>query len=176
MGIALYSGGGKKSQYQVWNYEDSIQSKNIILVMGGQFEGSEEYPTRMGKSIHYKEIDNFTSFNNIKIKYNVEDIIYEEDSIKILVQILNHRQYPVSFTNNHKIYISLRNEENEELTFEKTFNNSMSIQACDTANLYFSFSSREMDGGGYEFFFGIKDGITYPSINSKRNKLLVTKN
>lgn len=69
-----------------------------------------------------------------------------------------------------------RNEENIEFTFEQTLNKNMSIKAYDTAKLDFSFSSKEMIEGDYEFIFGILDGITDPPINNKRNKLLITKN
>jgi hypothetical protein len=173
-GIAFFPGEKKKSQYQIWNYEDSIQSKNVIIIKGEKFEGSEELKTRMGNLIHYKEIENFISFNNIKILCNEEDIFYNKDTILIPIKIINHRQYRLCFTNNHKIYIRLRNAENNEFAFDQTLNDNLLINACDTAKLDFSFSPKEMSGGKYDFIFGINDGITDPSINSNRNNLLIT--
>ena len=172
-GIALYPGENKKSQYQIWNYEDSIQSKNVILIKSGQFEGSKELRTRMWKLIHYKEIENFTSFNNIKIVYNSKDIIYKRDSIEIPIQIINHRQSPLRFTNNHKIYIILRNKEEKEFIFERILNQNMSINAHETAKLNFSFPTMNMSKGSYEFIFGINDGITEPSLNSRRDNIML---
>ncbi|MCJ7449851.1 MAG: glycosyltransferase family 39 protein [Bacteroidales bacterium] len=174
LGIAFYPGGKKKSQYQIWNYEDTIQSKNVIIIKRGKFEGSQELQTRMGVKINYKKIDSFTSFNNIRILCNEKDILNNIDSILIPIHIINHRQYPLCFTNNHKIYISLRNVENKEFIFIKPFNNNLLIKACDTAKLNFKFSPKEMSESKYDFIFGIIDGITDPSINSTRNKLIIT--
>jgi hypothetical protein len=175
LGIALYPGEKKKSQYQLWNYEDSIQSESVVLVKSDLFDGSSEIRTRIGKSIIYKEIDNFASFNNIKINYNVKDILSGHDSIQIPIQIINHRQNPLHFTNNQKIYILLKNKEKNEFTFEQIIDENMSIKAYDTSKLNFSFSSRDLGEEEYEFIFGIIDGITDPSINSRRGKLMVTK-
>ncbi len=172
LAIALYPGENKKSQYQIWNYEDSVQSKNVILVKSDQFEGSNELLTRMGKSIHYREIQNFTSFNNIMIIYNSKDVFYKKDSIEIPIQIINHRQSPLRFTNNHKIFILLRNKE-MEIIFDRMLNQNLSINSHDTAKINFSFSTMNMSEGSYGFIFGIKDGITEPSLNSRRDNLTV---
>jgi hypothetical protein len=170
-GIALFPGENKKSQYQIWNYEDSVQYKNVILIKSEPFEGSSELQTRMGKSIHYKEIDNFTSFDNIKIICIQEDIDYKEDSIRLTIQILNHRQDPLHFSNSNKIFFAIRNAEDRELTFEQTLNNNLSINACDTARVDFSFSFKDIGEGDYEFVLGVTGGFTDPSINSKRYRL-----
>jgi hypothetical protein len=170
LAIALYPGENKKSQYQIWNYEDSVQSKNIILIKNEPFEGSRVLRTRMGKTVHYREIDNFTSFNNIKIRCNEEDIDYEKDSIKIAIQIINHRKSTLHFNNNHKVFIAIRNKEDNEFTFEQTLNN-VSIKAVDSVSLHFSFSINDIGEGDHEFILGMTDGFTDPSINSQRYKL-----
>ena len=141
------------------------------MVKNDPFEGSRVLHTRMGKSVNYREIDNFTSFNNINILCKQEDVDYKEDSIKITIEILNHRQYPILFNNSYKTYIKLRNREDNELTFEQTLNNNLSINAHESAKLYFLFSFQDIPAGDYEFIFGITDGITDPSVNSKRYRL-----
>ena len=60
-----------------------------------------------------------------------------------------------------------------ELTYEQMLNNYLSILACDTAKINFSFSTLKMVKGNYKFIFGIDDGITDPSINSRRGNLLI---
>jgi hypothetical protein len=175
LGIALYAGDNKKSQYQIWNYEDSIQSEDVILIRGDLFEGSRAIKTRMGKSYYYKEFDDFTSFNNIKIICNEKDIVFENDSIKIPLQIINHRTNPIVFNSMHRIFISLINEEKEEISFEQTLNNGLSVKAGDTAKLQFAISLKTLDKSQYDFKIGLNDGITDPTLNNKRNKLLITK-
>ncbi len=172
LGIAYYPGESKKSQYQIWNYEDSAQAKKVMLIKSNQFKGSEELHTRMGKSLHYKMIDNFNSYSNIKIDYNAGDIEYKDDSIKVPIQIVNHRQYPLRFDNNQSVFITL-SKEDKGLIVERPIN--ILVQAGDTAKFSFSFNVTNMDEGNYEFAFGIKDGIMEPSINSKRSSLVVKK-
>jgi len=174
-GIAFYPGGWKKSQYQVWNYEDSIQSEDIILIKSSQFDGSREIRTRMGKSIHYKEIDNFTSLNNIRIVYDIKDVFYKKDSVIIPIQIINHRHDSLRYANNQRIYISLGNTDHNELIFEQSLNKSISIKAFDTLNYKFSFCTLDLVEGEYKLFFGIMDGITDPSVNSSRNNFILTR-
>jgi hypothetical protein len=172
-GIAFYPGDKKKSQYQIWNYEDSVQSKSVILIRGEKFVRSKELRTRMGKTINYKEIANFITFNNIRILCNANDIYYNNDTVKIPVRIINHRQYPLHITSNQFIYITLRNEKSKEFTFKQRFNKNMLIEPCDTAKYVFTFNSKRISDGKYDFILGINDGITYPSINSKKNNLLI---
>lgn len=173
LGIAFYPGEKKKSQYQIWNYEDSIQSERIIIIKGGEFEGSKLLRTRMGNSIYFKESDNFVSFNNIKIECYNEGIHTNNDSIIIPIQIINHRQYPLLFNSTHKIYILLRNAENKEFTFTQPCNNSLIINESDTAKINFSFYPNEMNKGEYDFIIGIIDGITDPSVNTIKNRILI---
>jgi hypothetical protein len=175
LGIAFYPGDNKKSQYQIWNYEDSIQSKDVILIKNGQFDGSHELRTRMGKTINYKEVDNFTSLNNIRILYNVKDVLFRKDSIEIPIKIINHRQAPLHFTNNQRIYVLLRDGKNTEYEFEQTLNNYLSVNSLDTAKLNFSFNATDIGKGNYELTFGIIDGITDPSLNSKKGTLIVSR-
>jgi hypothetical protein len=173
LGIGFFSGETKKSQYQLWNYEDSIQSGNVVFIRDDKFEGSKEIKTRMGKSINYKEIENFTSFNNIEILCREENIFNYRDSIKIPVQIYNHRQYPLHFNSNHKLFLKLRNTENKDFIFYQALNNNLYVNSGDTLNLNFVFSPLEMSGGKYDLVFGFKDGITDPSINSKKGRLII---
>lgn len=172
-GIAFFPGGKKKSQYQLWNYEDSIQAKSIIFIKKSQFEGATEFRTRMGNLIYYKEINNFISFNNIKILCQGEEINYKPDSVIIPLQIINHRQNPLPFNSNHKIYISVTNKENKEFTFEQPFSCNLPVAAMDTLKLNFLFSSKALNAGKYEFIVGIIDGITDPPVNSRRYKLMI---
>jgi hypothetical protein len=57
--------------------------------------------------------------------------------------------------------------------FEQPLNFLCPVPAGDTARLDFSFSSRDLNEDNYHAFFGIKDGILDPSINSRRKKLMI---
>jgi len=174
MAIALFANDEKKSQYQIWNYEDSIQSKSAILIVTDPSLNTKELHTRMGKTVHYTEVDNFVSFNNIELQYNFDEIIFKNDSIKIPVKILNHRNYLLQFTSKHRIYIVLTNSKGENIWIDKSLMN-FSINARNSRFFNFSFCNANLPNGSYNFYLGLIDGITDATINSKRNKLTIAK-
>jgi len=173
LGIALYAEEYRKTQYQIWNYEDTVQLSDVILVKRLAFEESEELHTRMGKLIHYKEIDDFSSYQNIKINWNVENIVQERDTVRIPLEIINHRMNPLQFTSNIRIYSLFKNKAGKLFEFERPLNFLCPVPAGDTAKINFSFSSKELNEDNYSVIFGIKDGILKPSVNSRRKKLLI---
>ena len=173
LGIALYADGNRKSQYQIWNYEDTVQNSDVILIKRSGFEGSEELHSRMGKLNHYKEIDDFISFQNIKIDWSDENIVQDKDTVRIPLEIINHRLAPLYFADNVKLYGLLENKAGKILQIERPLYNLNPLQAGDTASLNFSFSTWELKQGSYKMVFGITDGMLNPSINSKRKKFLI---
>ncbi len=173
MGIALFTGERKKSQYQVWNYEDSIQYDKVMFIKSGNMEGFKELKTRMGKSIQYKMIDNFISFNNIKIIFKTNEILTDKDTLIIPLGIINHRESGICFTSQHSIYLLVNNKIGEELRYVHPFNDTTAVLAHDTLDLRFRISLEKIPAGNYHVIAGINDGITYPSFNSKKYSILI---
>jgi len=175
MGVALFPEERNKSQYQLWYYEDSVQTKDILLIKSNDFHESKALKTRMGKVIHYKIVDNFTSFNNIKIACDVQNITASNSMVSIPLSIYNHRSIPLEFNTHHRIYIKLENENREGTWLNLPLSDLGLIEANQQKRFDFTFDTANILPGKYEFTIGINDGITELSINSQRNELYISK-
>lgn len=173
MGVALFPGEMKKSQYQIWNYEDSIQTKDVLLIKSEVFSGSSEQKTRMGKTIHFKKVDEFTSFNNIRIECDMQHAAITDSVVSIPLKIINHRSIPLYFNSNHRIYIQLEDELGKGTWRSLPLTELGMIEANENKNFNFTFDPEKIDSGKYEFLIGINDDITELSVNSHKYKLLI---
>jgi hypothetical protein len=96
MGVAVFSGEKRKTQYDVWNYEDSLQQKDVLLIQTSGFEGADELTTGMGRKYYTKEIRNYLSFYNVPLKIiNLQRSA--NDSFRVLVEIINKRKQDLQF-------------------------------------------------------------------------------
>lgn len=95
-GIALYPGMDKKSQYELWNAEEALQGKRVMLVCGKPFAESQILETRMGKSEHYKMIDRLISYQDVRIKAIAPPTL-ANDTLHLDIQIINQREQSLPF-------------------------------------------------------------------------------
>jgi hypothetical protein len=166
LGIAFFSVEVEKSQYELWNYEDSVQFKNVLHIRSEPCDACTELTTRMGKTIQYREFDHFTSYKNIKIEWNADEVSYNNDSIQIPLYIINHRTVPLQFAGNHGIYIPYEYTSRSTNWLERSLDHFGPVDAGDTAVFVFCLSPGELDAENTEIAFGIRDRRVYPSINS----------
>ena len=170
-GIASFSVEVDKSQYELWNYEDSVQCKDVLHIRSEPCDACTELTTRMGKTIQYRKIDHFTSFKNIQIEWYAEEVSYHNDSIQIPLYIINHRSIPLQFEGNHGIYVPFEYISSDGTWLERSLENFGPVEAGDTAVFLFCLSPDELDAGKDEIRFGIRDRKVYPGINSKSKVL-----
>lgn len=175
LAVAMFPGEHKKSEYQIRNYEDSVQSKDVIYIRSDQYAGYNKLITRMGKPIYYKEIKNFVSFNNIRIECNDGKTLVEGDSIRISLKIFNHRTSPIYFTNEHQLYIRLENNEGESIIRSRPISGIQQIDSNEEIEYDFIFGSDDLKEDEYDFIIGFDNKVIGRSVNSNRNKLLITK-
>ncbi len=91
MGVALQSDGRRRSQYELWNYEDSLQGREVVIVLDGPFAGSTELRTRMHKTVHYFIAPNFSSYFNIPLEVGFPSAVKSGDSVAVAVRVSNPR-------------------------------------------------------------------------------------
>jgi hypothetical protein len=97
MGVALQSDGRHRSQYELWNYEDSLQGREVVIVMNGRFPGSTELRTRMRKTVHYLIAPNFSSYFNIPLEVGFPPAVKSGDSVTVAVRVSNPRKTSLRF-------------------------------------------------------------------------------
>jgi hypothetical protein len=98
--IALYTDQNKKSQYDVWNEEDRLQGRNVVIVKRGNPEASTKLVTRMGKTVYYYPAAPLTSYNNIRIVLKEMGSDPAHSALRLRLEIINHRDRPLSFEKN----------------------------------------------------------------------------
>jgi len=97
MGVALQSDGHHRSQYELWNYEDSLQGREVVIVMDGPFAGSTELRTRMHKTVHYFIAPDFSSYFNIPLEVAFPPAVKSGDSVAVAVRVSNPRTTALRF-------------------------------------------------------------------------------
>jgi len=87
----------RKNQYDLWNFEDSIQGKTVLLTRTS--EPTDSFYTSIGKEIKYSVIENFTSyFNSVSIKASLlSPPVIATDSIRIGIKLTNNMDKDLYF-------------------------------------------------------------------------------
>ena len=166
-GVALYPEDWKKSQYELWGYEDRLQGKPVLLVKPRPFSHSTAFDTRMENTIHYVKVPDFVSFENIELELQ-KDVIQQEDSIKFPLQIINHRDKRLAFKVDQfgqlpKLYCRLTKGKQRKVFYK---NIETEIDAHSNQLSTISIPRDSMFEGSFIFSFGFDDGILFPSENS----------
>ena len=172
--LALFPGLNKKSQYQIWKYEDSVQLKDAVVVRRIPFEGSTELKTQMGRAVYYKQIDGFQSFTNIKIEPLFG--VINDQTFPLEVEVTNHRLAPIKFDSNQEIYISIKDKEGNEKKLPILLSQEIIIEGQGQQRIRFHCQTKGIPEGTYQFTINIYDKINnIMSINSDKNTLIVRK-
>lgn len=170
--LALFPGERKKSQYQILNYEDSVQSKEIMLVDNNNQGLCLE--TRMGKPVYYKKIKNFTSFSNINISLEYNNHISAQSPLHINAIINNHRPDSLVFSEKHKLYIEFEDHSGKIIRHDLPLNGKQ-VPPNSSLTIPLIFNSEFLLPGAYTFITGFSGHDISNSVNSKRVKILITK-
>lgn len=178
MGVPLFDRSARQTQYDLWGYEDSLQSKNVLLVRKRYFKDCKELASPVGKTIYYKRLDNFESYNNIPVGIKIKNL--QNDSLFFEMKITNTRSIPLTFPmdeDNHYpgVFISIRNKKNELIKSEKIkeLPGSYELQPGKSIKLDLSFSIIDLSGGEYFLDAGFYYKPELITINSTGNLFTV---
>lgn len=174
-GVSLYPGEWKKSQYEIWNYEDSIQGKVVLLLKPKSFSNSTRLDTRMGKTIFYLEQANYSSYQNIHTEFINSMPNIEEDSLLLKLKIINHRNTPLNFEQDEyglapKLYCKVEQDGNAYF-FYKTLSLEDAILPYSEGVVELKIPSTIGEGKDGVLLFGFDDQKFEPSVNSIRYPL-----
>jgi hypothetical protein len=96
-GIALYPGENKKSEYEIWGMEDSIQGRDVTIVKYCPSKHCTRMVTGMGKEINYLSMKRFASYLDIRINLKSMHKIPARNAAGVQLEIVNHRDTPLAF-------------------------------------------------------------------------------
>ena len=175
MGVALFSGENRKSQYEIWNYEDSLQNRSVLYVSKYPFPNSTTLTTRMGKTIYYYKLPCFHSFYNIPVNTNFPSTINKSVDTDISISINNSRKETLYFkcADGQKgvvLYYTIKKDDNVMTQQEiKTFSTTDSIAVNGKLQIKVKLITSNLSKGKYAISFGFKNYVIEDSYNAAYN-------
>ena len=177
MGVTLYNRPEKKSQYELWGYEDSLQGKEVLFVTKYPFANSTLLPNVLGQDLHYQMIPAFSSYY---VGVNLFAAAYKRtnDSLFVTVTITNNRNAPLLFNplNGEPVSLVSSIEKGKDIVqaeVVKTLAATDKILAGEMHGFSVSISLKNLQAGNYSIYFGIRDGVLPDAILSNPVAIVV---
>jgi hypothetical protein len=99
MGVTLYNRPEKKSQYELWGYEDSLQGREVLFVSKDEFAGSSVLKTSIGETLYYQRIPSFRSYyTGLSDEILLQNFRSSDSVLNATVKLVNERKEPLAFT------------------------------------------------------------------------------
>jgi hypothetical protein len=99
-GVTLYTRTEKRSQYELWGYEDSLQRREVLFVNKHPFEGAKEAVLSTGHRLWYAAIPNFQSYyNGISLQVSPVAAAPADTVQRFRLTLTNNRKTPVLLSN-----------------------------------------------------------------------------
>lgn len=95
-GVAIYSSPEKKSQYELWKLEDSLQGKEVMIVNQKPFTNSQPFSSIFEREEYYAVVNSFTSYQNVKMRIT-DKAYFKGDTMIIPIEIENPRAIALPF-------------------------------------------------------------------------------
>jgi hypothetical protein len=88
----------RKNQYDIWPIEDSLQGKKVFLITNYE-TNLDTFKNVFGETYHYKVIENFRSFNKVKIEALLDEKLTSKpgDTLQFEINLKNEATYPSDF-------------------------------------------------------------------------------
>ncbi len=173
LGLTQYGRPGKKTQYDLWNYEDSVQQKVVVFAALYPYPGGHKLMTRMGQTIFYKIIPSYQSYyNHVPIKVTFVQPLAGDSLIHCFVSIINERSYPLNFAKNSEgqppvlIYSIEKSEQIIQSDTIRVLTVKDQLKPGESKNINFNISINKVPPGAYQILFGIRFGILPEAFNS----------
>jgi len=94
----------RKNQYDIWPFEDSLQGKKVFIIPNYPTQ-ADSFRTAIGEKYNFRFIENFRSYNKVKIKVlNEKEIVdIPEDTVTLSIELKNIGSYTADFTSNPEL-------------------------------------------------------------------------
>ncbi len=180
MGVTLYTRPDKRSQYELWGYEDSLQDKEIALITKDPHPNSIILKNRMEQKIYYSNIPSFHSYySGIGMKAAINP--NKNDSVcTVLIDMTNDRVRAVRFDSTAKselpalIYLIEQNKKIIRAEVAQQFTVVDNLMPGKSWQKTVRIPIKDLPAGDYEIFFGIRNGALPDAILSEGKPLRIT--
>lgn len=169
-GVALFSADNRKTQYDLWHYEDSLQQKNIFLFKKDSFPGCNILITGLGKASYYTQVGQFVSYYNIPVRVKIPRFVQSGAGQPIEVSIDNPRDQVLTFSKNpgRAVILFCRiTGENKSVDIDLiSFSVDDTIAAGGTKTWDLKFDASQLKKGKYNVLIGIRNPPMQDSFNT----------
>lgn len=177
-GVTLYNRPEKKSQYELWRYEDSLQGKEVIFVTDYPFAGSRPLPNSLHQPLHYTVLPSFNSYYaGVAIRATIR--LSGNDSLVVDADIVNKRLEGLSFSKGlngfpASLIISFEQGKNiVQAPILQTLDSTDVVAPNSTIKTRNIISIKDMPAGSYNVYIGIRNGVLPDAILSDQLQLTI---
>lgn len=176
-GITLYNRPEKKSQYELWGYEDSLQGADVLLVTKYPFYESGELATNL-RTLHYSVIPSFRSFYT---GVSIEPLSLQQTGNNIVARlaIRNQRTYPLQFEPGPEgettalVYSVEKAGKIIQADVAQQLSAVDRIEANGRTERTLIIPIKDLPADTYRLFFGLRYGVLPDAILSKGTSILI---
>lgn len=156
--VTLYARPEKKSQYELWGYEDSLQGKEVLFLTKYPHSGSTKIAS-MGRDFYWSVVPRFQSYyTRVAIKAVVNGA--SADSLLCTVRLVNNTAGPLKFDKGASLVYSLEQQKRvlkNEVVFSFTGADGLAPRSSITKQV--SVAVRDVPRGAYRLYFGVRSGV-----------------
>ena len=162
-GVTLYNRPEKKSQYELWGYEDSLQGKDVLFVTKYPHPGGHELQTGIGQKLYYSRLPAFSSFyTGVAIFASANK--RTGDSLFVTLSLQNNRRAPLGFAllNGEPVSLVSSVEKGKDVVSAdvvRTLSDQATIPPGGIARFAIALPLRGLASGDYRIHFGIRNGV-----------------
>ncbi|QEC56977.1 ArnT family glycosyltransferase [Flavisolibacter ginsenosidimutans] len=170
-GVTLYTRPGKKSQYELWGYEDSLQGKDVLFLSKYPYTGGMK-TSLLNKDFYYGVVSSFQSYyNGIAVTASVDAVT--ADTLKATVNLFNQTSRMIAFQKNDSAgYTGIAYSIEQARNVLKA-DAALPLKAADnlapgaTITKTIRIPIQDVPQGDYEIYFGIRSGVLPDAILSE---------
>jgi hypothetical protein len=176
-GVTLYTRPEKKSQYELWGYEDSLQGKDVFIVMKNPFPGSTPVTNYLQQNLHGALLPSFSSYyQGVTLRATIDQHLH--DTVAATVTISNHRTTTLAFANGLNgettTLVYAIEKDKRPVKIELLEHLSFRLFPSDSITRKVKIPLSGIPQGNYLLYFGIRNGVLPDAILSEGKKLTIS--
>ena len=172
MGVTLYNRPEKKSQYELWGYEDSLQGREVLFVTKYPYSGSTALPTRIGQTFYYRTLPRFQSYyTGIDIKATPQNVGVGDSVLRAVLLITNSRNAPLhvgeSSNEGAPLLVYSIEQNNRIVKAEPLPSEIIDLSPRKIIKQVVAVPIKDLPAGTYQVYFGIRSGVLPDAVLSE---------
>lgn len=170
-GVTLYNRPEKKSQYELWGYEDSLQGREVFFITSYPHSGSVKLRL-LNKDFYYSLVPSFQSYyNRVAITATVDQ--NAADTLSATLQIKNETNREIAFAKSKAnewprlLYSVEKNKAQVKADTLLALTPAENLKPGEMITKRVRIPVGEWKAGTYDIYFGLRSGVLPDAILSE---------